>query len=183
MSLFSSSCSQKSTGKSCVQSLQWLQWLLLLHLAVLCSRRKSLGPRRCVRQRVVPGHWALFPSGILVFSLCYMAWHQGRLLCEDWQPRLTEAASANSSAAILISSCSRSPLAEQKLHGVVSSKVYSTAMLKGPVKLSDWSALSLILLRQNLTWFQFSKPNPPRLTSVSTQVNALQKDFCYFKMS
>lgn len=183
VSLFSSSCSQKSTGKSCVQSLHWLQWLLLLHLAVLCSRRKSLGPRCCVRQRVVPGCWALFPSSISVFSLCYVAWHQGRLLCEDWQLRLTEAASENSSAAILISSCSRSPLVEQKLHGVVSRKVYSTVMLKGPVKLSDWSALSLILLCQSLTWFQFSKPNPSRLTSVSTQVNALQKDFCYFKMS
>lgn len=32
-------------------------------------------------------------------------------------------------------------------------------------------------------WFQFSEPNPSKLTSVSTQVNALQKDFCYFKMS
>lgn len=56
-------------------------------------------------------------------------------------------------------------------------------MFKGPVKLSVWSALSWILLYQNLTWFQFSKPNLPKLTSVSTQVNALQKDFCYFKMS
>lgn len=183
VSLFSFSCSQKSTGKSCVQSLCWLQRLLLLHLAVLPSRRKSLDPRCCVRQRVVPGRWALFPSGISVFSLCYVAQHQRRLVCEDWQPRLTEAASENSSMAILISSCFRSPLAEQKLHGVVSSEVYSTVMLKGPVKLSDWSALSLILLCQNLTWFQFSKPNPSRLTSVSTQVNALQKVFCYFKIS
>lgn len=73
-------------------------------------------------------------------------------------------------------------LAEQKLHGV-SNKVYSTVMLKGAIKLSDQSALSLALPHQDLTWFQFSKSTPSELTSVPTQVNALQEGFCCFETS